>query len=86
MEDYCRLPLEQKRSAVLELYFDSIRIAPVRFEERWAHIAALLPLFPSLQTAEGTQDVIQDFGSETDQYLWFHFWEEKGHAYSSSIL
>jgi hypothetical protein len=49
-EDYCRPPLAQERAAVLDTYFDSINVEPVREGEGWRQIASLPALFPSLRT------------------------------------
>jgi hypothetical protein len=50
-EDYCRPPLAQERAAVLDMYFDSIRVEPVREGEGWQQIADLPALFPSLRAS-----------------------------------
>lgn len=47
-EDYCRPPLAQEQAAVLDHYFDNIRIEPVKAGEGWDAIAMLPPLFPDL--------------------------------------
>lgn len=47
-EDYCRPPLVQERSAVLDHYFDNIRTEPVKAGEGWDSIAVLPLLFPEL--------------------------------------
>ena len=49
-EDYCRPPLAQERAAVLDKYFDEIRVEPVKEGEGWERIAQLPALFPSLRT------------------------------------
>ena len=49
-EDYCRPPLAQERAAVLDRYFDAIRVEPVMEGEGWERIARLPVLFPSLHT------------------------------------
>ncbi len=47
-EDYCRPPLAQERKAVLDNYFDDIRVEPVKAGEGWERIVVLPPLFPDL--------------------------------------
>jgi len=44
-EDYCNPPLAQERAAVLDHYFEAIRVTSVREGEGWARIAALPPLW-----------------------------------------
>ncbi len=43
-EDYCSPPLAQEREAVLDQYFEDIRVEPVSQEQGWTRIAS----FPSL--------------------------------------
>jgi hypothetical protein len=47
-EDYCRPPLAQERAAVLDDYFDRLRVEKVEHQEGWRRIATLPPLFPDL--------------------------------------
>ena len=48
-EDYCRPPLEQERSAVLDKYFDGIQVEPVSEGEGWKRISGLPAMFPALR-------------------------------------
>ena len=52
-EDYCSPPLAEERAAVLDDYFDDLRVESVRRGEGWAHIDALPRLFPSVAGASG---------------------------------
>ena len=45
-EDYCSPPLAQERTAVLDEYFEDLRLTSVRRGEGWAEIRDLPPLFP----------------------------------------
>jgi hypothetical protein len=47
-EDYCSPPLAQERAAVLDTYFQDIRVEPVEQGAGWRDIEALSPLFPEL--------------------------------------
>jgi len=47
-EDYCRPPLAEERAAVLDEYFDQLRVERVEHGAGWEQIAALPPLFPTL--------------------------------------
>lgn len=47
-EDYCTPPLAQEREAVLDDYFDDLRVEPVAEGEAWQRIRDLPPLFPEL--------------------------------------
>lgn len=47
-EDYCSPPLAEERSAVLDDYFQDIRVKPVQRGEGWSRIADLPFLFPEL--------------------------------------
>ncbi len=47
-EDYCSPPLAQERAAVLDEYFDAVRVTSVEKNEGWAQIRDLPPLFPEL--------------------------------------
>ena len=49
-EDYCSPPLAQERDAVLDDYFDRIRVEPVPEGEGWRRIDDLPHLFPGLQS------------------------------------
>jgi hypothetical protein len=54
-EDYCSPPLAMERAAVLDTYFEDIRVEAVREDEGWQRIADLPRLFPAFirQSAEG---------------------------------
>jgi len=47
-EDYCSPPLAQERAAVLDEYFEELRVTAVQRHEGWAQIRDLPPLFPEL--------------------------------------
>ena len=47
-EDYCSPPLAQERAAVLDEYFQDLRVTAVQRNEGWAQIRDLPPLFPEL--------------------------------------
>ena len=47
-EDYCSPPLAQERAAVLDEYFEDLRVTSVQENEGWAQIHDLPPLFPEL--------------------------------------
>ena len=47
-EDYCSPPLAQERAAVLDEYFDNLRVTSVEKNEGWAQIRDLPALFPEL--------------------------------------
>ena len=47
-EDHCRPPLAEERAAVLDRYFDALRVEPVARGFGWARVRGLAPLFPSL--------------------------------------
>ena len=47
-EDYCSPPLAQERAAVLDEYFQYLRVTAVQRNEGWAQIRDLPPLFPEL--------------------------------------
>ncbi len=47
-EDYCVPPLAQERAAVLDDYFEALRVEAVRRGEGWRRIRHLPPLFPEL--------------------------------------
>jgi hypothetical protein len=47
-EDYCSPPLAEERAAVLDAYFDDLRVEPVSEGGGWQRIAPLPRLFPSL--------------------------------------
>jgi hypothetical protein len=49
-EDYCRPPLAQERAAVLDDYFDDLKVEVVREGEGWGRIEGLGKLFPALQS------------------------------------
>lgn len=50
-EDYCSPPLAQERAAVLDGYFDDLRVEAVGRGEGWRRIATLPRLFPDLDPA-----------------------------------
>lgn len=58
-EDYCTPPLAMERAAVLDRYFDDIRVEQVERSEGWRRIRDLTPVFPELaggaQPAGGKQ-------------------------------
>ncbi len=45
-EDYCQPPLAQERAAVLDHYFDDLRVETVAEGGGWRRIEAYPPLFP----------------------------------------
>jgi hypothetical protein len=45
-EDYCQPPLAEERAAVLDRYFDDVRVEAVAESEGWRKIEALPLLFP----------------------------------------
>ena len=47
-EDYCRPPLAEERSAVLDTYFDNLKVEMVRQGTGWRQIRNLPRLFPEL--------------------------------------
>lgn len=47
-EDYCSPLLAQERAAVLDEYFEDLRVTSVQRNEGWAQIRDLPPLFPEL--------------------------------------
>ena len=47
-EDYCRPPLAEERAAVLDNYFDALKVEPVAEGEGWTRIEAHPRLFPAL--------------------------------------
>jgi hypothetical protein len=48
-EDYCRPPLAEERAAVLDHYFDELRVERVNPGEGWERVAELPLLFPALR-------------------------------------
>jgi hypothetical protein len=48
-EDYCRPPLAEERAAVLDRYFQDVRVEPVSQGSGWTKIAALPRLFPAFE-------------------------------------
>ena len=48
-EDYCSPPLAQERAAVLDEYFEDLRVTSVQRNEGWAQIRDLPLLFPELE-------------------------------------
>ena len=50
-EDYCRPPLAEERSAVLDHYFDGLKVEAVSRDSGWRRIESLPRLFP--QFTEG---------------------------------
>lgn len=51
-EDYCSPPLAMERAAVLDRYFDDLRVEPVREDEGWRRIADLPSLWETAGAAE----------------------------------
>lgn len=49
-EDYCRPPLAEERAAVLDHYFDDLKVEPVRSNAGWKEIESLPRLFPALDS------------------------------------
>lgn len=47
-EDYCRPPLAEERAAVLDHYFDDLKVEAVPEGEGWRRIEGLARLFPDL--------------------------------------
>jgi hypothetical protein len=47
-EDYCRPPLAEERHAVLDHYFDGLKVEPVERGAGWERIDYLPRLFPGL--------------------------------------
>ena len=47
-EDYCRPPLAEERAAVLDRYFDELKVEPVSLGAGWRRIDDLPRLFPDL--------------------------------------
>jgi hypothetical protein len=47
-EDYCSPPLAQERAAVLDHYFDDLKVEALRPGAGWLRIEALPRLFPEL--------------------------------------
>jgi hypothetical protein len=47
-EDYCQPPLAEERAAVLDQYFDQLKVEPVEAGTGWALIDVLPRLFPDL--------------------------------------
>lgn len=48
-EDYCRPPLAQERSAVLDTYFTNLSVEPVQEGQGWEQIDPLPPLWTDSQ-------------------------------------
>jgi len=46
-EDYCRPPLAEERKAVLDEYFEDLKVRRVRRNTGWRRIKALPHLFPA---------------------------------------
>src|SRR5688572_13346141 len=47
-EDYCQPPLAEERAAVLDHYFDDLKVEPVQRNSGWKVIKDLPRLFPAL--------------------------------------
>jgi hypothetical protein len=47
-EDYCRPPLAEERAAVLDHYFDNLKVEAVEKDSGWKDIEHLPRLFPGL--------------------------------------
>lgn len=52
-EDYCSPPLDAERAAVLDDYFDDLRVRSVEEGAGWQAIETLPRLFPELAEAPG---------------------------------
>ena len=52
-EDYCTPPLAAERAAVLDRFFEGIRVESVKKGEGWEKIAELPRLFPELNAGNG---------------------------------
>ncbi len=52
-EDYCSPPLAQERAAVLDRYFEDVRVEPVRQGQGWASIAHLPRLWAETRRSSG---------------------------------
>jgi hypothetical protein len=66
-EDYCRPPLAMERRAVLDRYFEDLRVEPVREGAGWQRIAAMPSLWePALPLADGPfpSEAMPDPGGE----------------------
>lgn len=50
-EDYCDPPLAQERAAVLDRYFDDVRVDAVAKGEGWRRVETFPPLFPAFAEA-----------------------------------
>jgi hypothetical protein len=50
-EDYCSPPLAQERAAVLDEFFDELKVMPIRAGAGWAKIERLPRLFPELDNS-----------------------------------
>jgi hypothetical protein len=48
-EDYCRPPLAEERAAVLDTYFDDLRVETVSKDAGWQKIESLPRLFPEMK-------------------------------------
>src|SRR6185436_15206616 len=46
-EDYCQPPLAEERAAVLDHYFENLKIEPVKENSGWKEIERLPRLFPA---------------------------------------
>jgi hypothetical protein len=51
-EDYCRPPLAEERAAVLDVYFENLKVQLVRQGTGWRRISDLPRLFPNLPTEQ----------------------------------
>jgi len=52
-EDYCNPPLAQERQAVLDMYFERIKVEPVADGEGWNRIKDLQPLWKCVSETIG---------------------------------
>ncbi|HBY96799.1 MAG: hypothetical protein M5U01_25050 [Ardenticatenaceae bacterium] len=52
-EDYCTPPLAQERAAVLDRYFENLRVERVREGEGWQQIASLPSLWEPATNPDG---------------------------------
>lgn len=50
-EDYCRPPLAEERAAVLDTYFDNLKVESISRGMGWHQISDLPRLFPELPAA-----------------------------------
>lgn len=63
-EDYCSPPLAQERAAVLDRYFEDVRVRPVRQGQGWAGIANLPPLWAETRQSSRADASLSAGGQE----------------------